>query len=168
MLSDLQLPIYILINSPFLTHSLSVDNPLLSIQSYVDHIATHQKSSQAVIQTLKKKVDTLEESEKSNEKQIKEVTESNQLLKRNLETAQEREKQLSTELDRLRKQSLPILKNGILPLCESIKQACQTIHFDVQKLNQFDSKLTRNISGASNFCLQEVQKIANLLCTIVY
>lgn len=158
-------------------HSI-LDVPFLPIQSYVDHIATHQKSSQTVIQSLKKKVDEMQAKEQTNGNQIKEVIDSNLQLKSDLSTAKNRERQLEGEVASLKKkcESLEfqmkernnLLQNAIPSICDSIQKACQTIQADAHRINinfhkEYASTVV-NIIGAANYSVQEVQRIHGLIC----
>ena len=147
----------------------SIDKPFLSIQMYIDHMSTYQKSSQSIIQALKKKVDDFEEKEKVSDKQIQEEKQKNSELQREMNKKEEMIKQQGQEIKRLQQEINKregILKQ-ILPISQSIEKACKTIHSDIEKINPYHvpmyNNLLRNISGASNFSLQEISRLQSLL-----
>lgn len=136
---------------------------------YVDHISVHQKSSQSIIQTLKKKIDDTEEKLKVKDQQIQEEKNKSLALQKELNNKEEQEKQRVQEIKNLQQE---ITKRDssfsqLLSICQSLEKACNTIHSDIEKINPYQfpmyTKLLRNVSGASNFSLQEISRMQSLL-----
>lgn len=106
----------------------------------------------------------MEEKEKANGNQMKDVIDQNLKLRQDLEASQERETKLKSELEQNQARCLTMEReltehSRIVPICRSIQDACNTILMDSQHIHTPDIQIQRNIEGASNFCRQKIQEV---------
>ena len=116
--------------------------------------------------------------EQTSRNHISDITEANTKLTKDLEAKKNQEELLSKELERMKKEAAflefqknkyhELLTTSVLPKVELITNACLTISKDVQRSGIQQNSILKNIVGASNYCISEIQEIKNLYYQMVF